>query len=182
MTVVELPPEGVVGAFDAVTAAGPAPALRPDERDAVARGLAASFAAPVDDLDDAPERRWWRIVATDTFDAWLIDWPVGTDVRPHDHGGAAASICVVRGTLTETVLAAGDGGTVASRSTLVPGGVHRVASDAVHDVTNDGPDRATSVHVYSPPLRTMLFYDRSGTPTQLDRVEPEPVLWSTDLP
>ena len=108
----------------------------------------------------------------------MIDWPTETSVAPHDHGGSAASISVVRGALREVLLE--PGGTASSA--LVPGGVHRVAADAVHDIVNDGPARATSVHVYSPPLSTMVFYGDDGAPVRRDDVDPEPTLWSTSLP
>lgn len=35
----------------------------------------------------------------------------------------------------------------------------RVSRQSVHEVWNPGPAPALSVHVYSPPLRTMTFYD-----------------------
>ncbi len=159
------------------TAPGPI-ALTDVERDAVALALAAGFAGPVADLPPAAHRRWWRVMATDAFDAWLIDWPTEASVHPHDHGGSAASIAVVRGGLSEVLLA----GEHADTTDLGPGVVHRVAEDAVHDISNPGPARATSVHVYSPPLRTMVFYDDRGRPLRQDDVDPEPVLWSAELP
>ena len=153
-------------------------ALSPQERDAMALALAAGFTSAVATLPPSDGRRWWKVLATDSFDAWVIDWPTDTSVDPHDHGGSAASISVVRGALRE-VLLEGDG---TSTSVIVPGGVHRVAADAVHDIVNDGPERATSVHVYSPPLSTMVFYDDHGAPLRRDDVDPEPTLWSTALP
>jgi predicted metal-dependent enzyme (double-stranded beta helix superfamily) len=155
-----------------------AAALAPAERDALAVALAAGFVTSVADLSPSTDRRWWRVMATGQFDAWLIDWPVATSVQPHDHGGSAASIAVVRGALREVRLDLA--GPVLSD--LAPGTVHRVAADAVHDIANPGPARATSVHVYSPPLRTMVFYDDAGAALRQDDVDPEPVLWSTDLP
>ena len=104
-------------------------ALSPQERDAMALALAAGFTSAVATLPPSDGRRWWKVLATDSFDAWVIDWPTDTSVDPHDHGGSAASISVVRGALRE-VLLEGDG---TSTSVIVPGGVHRVAADAVHD-------------------------------------------------
>jgi len=152
--------------------------LDADERDAIARGLAASLHGTAARLGQPTERRWWRIVVTESFDAWLIDWPAQGSVRPHDHGGAAASICVIRGELVESVFQ-GDG---VAQTVLAEGSTHRVSADAVHDVTNRGPAPATSVHVYSPPLRTMGFYDESGEPVGWDVIDAEPTLWSTVLP
>lgn len=163
--------------MSAATTLTPA-ALSPEERDAMALALATGFTSTVADLAPADGRRWWKVLATDAFDAWLIDWSIESSVDPHDHGGSAASISVVRGALREVLLH--PGGTFTSL--LVPGAVHRVAADAVHDIVNDGPARATSVHVYSPPLSTMVFYGHDGSPLRCDDVDPEPTLWSTALP
>jgi hypothetical protein len=48
----------------------------------------------------------------------------------------------------------------------------------VHDVGNPGPAVATSLHVYSPPLSTMTFYeDATGLPDHvLDVLDDRPVL------
>jgi hypothetical protein len=39
---------------------------------------------------------------------------------------------------------------------------------------------ASSVHVYSPPLSSMMFYDPAGTPCRFERVDPETPVWSTE--
>ena len=67
-------------------------------------------------------------------------------------------------------------------TTLRRGTVHRVSSGSVHDIANPGPARATSIHVYSPPLRTMAFYDRDGTRLRQEEGAVEPVLWDAVLP
>ena len=153
-------------------------ALDPAGRDAIAVGLAASVRPSVDGLDRAEARRWWRLVATETFDAWLIDWPSGTGVPRHDHDGAAASIFVVRGRLVETRYAGGRSTSSVARA----GDLLRVGVDASHEIGNDAPDVATSVHVYSPPLRSMGFYDPDGTAVRRDAIDPAPTLWNLDLP
>jgi quercetin dioxygenase-like cupin family protein len=162
----------------AVPTIGPVEVLDVVERDAIAIGLAAGLRRSVDELADGVVRRWWRLVATETFDAWLIDWPEGTSVPRHDHDGAAASLCVVRGRLVETRF----GPTGATFHTLQPGEVRRVAADASHEIANVATDPATSVHVYSPPLTAMGFYDPDGGPVRHDRVDPAPALWSVELP
>ena len=57
-------------------------------------------------------------------------------------------------------------------TTRVMGAAH------VHDIVNVGPGPATSIHVYSPPLRSMTFYDPvDGHPTRTEPVvADEPVL------
>ena len=153
--------------------------LAPEERDAIARALAISLRSTASDLGDASDRRWWRVVATESFDAWLIDWPPGTSVPRHDHDGAEASLCVVRGELVEHTF---DGPEIGATSVLPPDLVHRVAAESSHEVVNLAPSSATSVHVYSPPLRSLGFYDDLGETTRRDVVEPVPALWKVDLP
>jgi predicted metal-dependent enzyme (double-stranded beta helix superfamily) len=117
--------------------------------------LAPSIAAP-----DEPRRCWMRLAATESFDAWLIWWPTGGAVDFHDHGGSAGAIAVVAGELTEVELAPGAGGAADVERRLLPAGsVHRLAADVVHDIVNAGSVPALSVHVYSPPLVSMTFYD-----------------------
>jgi hypothetical protein len=78
-------------------------ALDPAALADIARGLATAIAVapPVSSADG---RRWWRLLATDQFDAWLIDWPTGEAVEPHDHGGSAGAFAVIAGELTELVI------------------------------------------------------------------------------
>jgi hypothetical protein len=104
---------------------------------------------------DRENRCWARVAVSDTFDAWLISWPMGGAVDLHDHGGSAGAIVVVAGELTEVRPTQGG----LTRRVLSVGAVHDVAHDAIHDVLNVGPSRALSVHVYSPPLSVMRFYD-----------------------
>jgi hypothetical protein len=141
----------------------------------IARGLATAIAVapPVSSSDG---RRWWRLLATDQFDAWLIDWPTGEAVEPHDHGGSAGAFAVITGELTELVII-GDSTT----TTLVAvGSTRQVERSTIHDVVNRSEAPASSVHVYSPPLSSMMFYDPSGIPCRVEAVDPEMPVWSTE--
>ena len=126
---------------------------------AIAGGLAASLSDvhtdPATDREwTGGERTWEQLLATDAYDAWLIRWPAGTSVGPHDHGGSSGAFAVVSGTLVE-VTAELAGTRVAVHAT---GSTRAFAADVVHDVANAGPDAAVSVHVYAPPLTTMRRY------------------------
>jgi hypothetical protein len=122
----------------------------------LARALARLIAVPDVPLPaDRDVRCWARIAANHTSDAWLISWPTGGSVALHDHGGSAGAIAVVAGELVEIT----PGRRELTRRVLSVGQVHDVAPDAVHDVLNVGPMPALSVHVYSPPLAQMTFYD-----------------------
>ncbi len=150
--------------LDAARPEALSPALLAD----IADGLAAS-----EDLwrsavvhDDA-ERRPVRLVTTDSYEVWVIGWMPGQGVDLHDHGDSIGHIVVVDGTLTE----------VEPRSTggepfihpLEAGDGHHLPLGLVHDIVNTGTEPATSIHVYSPPLTEMTFYEPSTlVPTRID--------------
>jgi hypothetical protein len=161
----------------AVEAAGSsAPlALDPAQLQDIARGLATAIAVspPVSSSDG---RTWWRLLATEHFDAWLIDWPQGEAVEPHDHGGSAGAFAVVAGELTELVIT----GATTVVTTVAAGGTRAVGCHTVHDVVNRSEAPATSVHVYSPPLSSMMFYDPTGSPCRVEQVDPETPVWSVE--
>ena len=149
--------------------------LDPAQLEDIARGLATAIAVapPVSGSDG---RKWWRLLATEHFDAWLIDWPTGEGVEPHDHGGSAGAFAVISGELTELVIS-GDTSTV---SEVAAGNTRAVGRHTVHDVVNRSAAPASSVHVYSPPLSSMMFYDPAGTPCRVERVDPETPVWSVE--
>jgi hypothetical protein len=146
----------------------------------IAAGLAA-VAMPWELTGDtgetsSTERRYELLLATESYDAWLIHWPVGTGLEAHDHGGSTGAFAVVSGVLDEDVPGGGegegdgDGGTVTRR--LHAGQSVAFGGDHVHAVVNRGVTGATSVHVYSPPLSSMSFYRESaGGGFEVDRVD-----------
>ena len=52
---------------------------------------------------NSTERAYELLLATETYDAWLIHWPVGTGLEAHDHGGSTGAFAVVSGVLDEDV-------------------------------------------------------------------------------
>lgn len=122
---------------------------------------------------DPVRRHPVRLVATKAYEVWVIGWTRGQHVRPHDHGGSAAAVVVTEGELTELTLAG-------HQRSFLAGTVHRLGPDVVHDVVNRSDVPATSVHVYSPPLRSMTYYDpATHLPVETITVEQEiPVLSS----
>ena len=114
------------------------------------------------------ERSYELLLATETYDAWLIHWPVGTGLEAHDHGGSTGAFAVVSGVLDEDVER--DGETVTRRVGV--GESIAFGGDHVHAVVNRGATGATSVHVYSPPLSSMSFYRESADGGyEVDRVD-----------
>lgn len=134
---------------------------RPDVAE-VAAAIAATLTAtsarwPSLPAQHATERTGVRALATADYDVWLLRWPRGTSVDPHDHGPSEGGFAVVAGALEEVRWHAGRR---VSR-VLLPGEAVTVERGAVHDVVG-ASDGALSVHVYSPPLREMTFYDETG--------------------
>src|SRR6266550_1068092 len=134
----------------------------------IAAGLASSFRAAVRAepfLSFMPEardvfeeieweggdlRRFARLLHTPAYEAWLIAWEAAADPAP----------------LRTLPVGTGEG--------------RQLPATRVHQVWNPGPGRAVSVHVYSPPLNSMTFYDDRPAaflvPLRTDAVEgaPEP--------
>jgi len=114
------------------------------------------------------ERSYELLLATESYDAWLIHWPAGTGLEAHDHGGSIGAFAVVSGVLDEDVER--DGETVTRRVGV--GQSIAFGGDHVHAVVNRGTTGATSVHVYSPPLSSMSFYRESADGGyEVDRVD-----------
>jgi hypothetical protein len=79
-------------------------------------------------------------------------------VTPHDHGDSAGAFAVVSGELVELRWFA----TGPRARTVRPGRAIIIERGVVHDVIA-GRGLSLSVHVYSPPLAAMSFYDAAGT-------------------
>lgn len=149
------------------------PTLTLDALVAIAQGL-----AQAEDLwrphvsHDPLSRTSVRLVATEAYEVWLLGWTDGQRVELHDHGGANAAFVVLEGVLEEITL--GFAGTTTKR--LTSGSVGTVPAGIIHDVVNTEPAAATSLHVYSNPLRTMTYYDDAGVATYTELVEQVPAL------
>jgi predicted metal-dependent enzyme (double-stranded beta helix superfamily) len=103
-------------------------------------------------------KRWYMpLLADDHTEAWLLGWPAGGRIELHDHGGSSGAFCVVKGRLVETFARPGDDHLRQRR--LRAGWVVGFGPDHIHDVTNSSHSQALSIHVYSPRLTTMTFYD-----------------------
>ena len=122
----------------------------------IAKGIAASPLWEQHRTHGA-DRKPVRLLATDQYEVWVIGWTTGQSVELHDHGDAAGAVVVTEGTLTEIVSPGPI--TDATRISLRAGAVRALPAGLVHDVLNLDTQPATSIHVYSPPLRSMTFYD-----------------------
>jgi predicted metal-dependent enzyme (double-stranded beta helix superfamily) len=93
-----------------------------------------------------PDERFAELIErTDGQEVWLMSWLPGQGTDLHDHGGSTGAFAVVSGVLTEVVARPG-----VARVThrLVNGQVRVFGPDYAHQVRDEGPDPAVSIHVY----------------------------------
>ena len=156
--------------------ARPVPSLSVEALADIAVGLARAEGLWRPHADHDPlSRTSVRLVATEAYEVWLLGWTSGQSVDLHDHGGANAAFVVLDGELSEITL--GFAGTTTRR--LAAGAVGTVPAGVIHDVVNVSNENATSLHVYSDPLRTMTFFDQDGTARHTEIVEQVPALISS---
>lgn len=102
------------------------------------------------------------LLAGDDYEAWLLGWPVGNGIELHDHGDSWGAAFVVQGAINETFLD-GSGALPAGRHLrhrrLPAGSLVAFGPDHIHDMSNAGDRPALSIHVYSPRLTTMTYYE-----------------------
>lgn len=117
-----------------------------------------------------PAERWYaRLHHDDDVEIWLLGWEAGQDIQIHDHGGSSGAFVVAAGALVEHHTARGRRGPL-RRRVHGPGEGAAFGPSYVHDLGNAGPGVATSIHVYSPPLTTLTYYDLvDGVPVALTK-------------
>ncbi len=120
----------------------------------IAGGWARSAADQLPALERGA-RTYERVLCCYGYDVWVIHWAPGSGIDPHDHAESAGALHVVLGELVEGHYETGAPTAFrrleAARTRTFPVG-------HVHEVRNVSADVATSVHVYSPPLTKMTFY------------------------
>jgi hypothetical protein len=160
--------------------------LRPFELERVVRSLASAEEVWRPLVCHDPQQRWYtRLHWTPHVEVWLLGWDAGQDTRLHDHGGSSGAFCVAEGRLWEEHGRAG-GAQLRVRAHPVGSGA---AFDTayVHNLLVSGPEAATSVHAYSPPLSIMRFYEpnesgRLVAAYRLPVAGPEPADRATPTP
>lgn len=126
----------------------------------IAEGLAASADPALVEPSNGARRVYVEVLRTNDYNAWLIGWASAGALEPHDHGASAGAVHVVRGRLLETYT---DGAGAPLQTRVADAGdTFTVPAGRIHEVWNPGVDLAVSVHVYSPPLRDMAFFDLSA--------------------
>jgi predicted metal-dependent enzyme (double-stranded beta helix superfamily) len=107
-------------------------------------------------LHSADERHYVQLLLNEHIDIWLICWCESQETGFHDHAGSRGAVAVVDGELVETLLTA-DGPQPAFRHRA--GDRFSFGATRIHDVQHTGALPSTSLHVYSPPLGPMGFYE-----------------------
>jgi hypothetical protein len=103
-----------------------------------------------------PGVRWYRpLYWSQACDVWLLCWLGGQGTDWHDHGGSSGSFGVADGSLIERYRV--PSGRLARRR-LGTGEAVAFGPGHVHDVAHGGEGPATSIHVYSPLLAVMTYY------------------------
>lgn len=113
---------------------------------------------------DETERWYTRLAVADDYEVWLLSWLPGQRTGIHDHGGSAGAFAVAQGQVREDTVdqpwsedLPGQRVTL-SRTRLSAGAVRRFDGRHVHEVVNDGPVPAVTVHSYAPALDSMSRY------------------------
>jgi hypothetical protein len=109
----------------------------------------------------APKTRQ-RIVLhrQENFEVLLLLWAPHEPSDWHDHGGSAGGFAVVAGSLHERYRRSDADDRVTSR--VLPTGSHgSFAATHLHDVVPVVGAPAVSVHSYSPPLSSLVYYDQT---------------------
>ncbi|MGW4489149.1 cysteine dioxygenase [Amycolatopsis sp. NPDC004368] len=107
-----------------------------------------------------PEQRFSALVHRGAGqEIWLLSWLPGQHTDLHDHEYSTGAFTIVSGRLTETVARRSSDGRAVTEVHALAAGQSRVFGPGyVHEVRNDGPDPAISVHVYRNGPRAMRSY------------------------
>jgi mannose-6-phosphate isomerase-like protein (cupin superfamily) len=148
---------GVAGPAGGASGKSPLPF---DALEAIVAGLAETAPEGDHSWTEGTGRRYVRLLDTPRYDAWLIVWSPSSGLDLHDHGGSRGALIVATGRLIETYTDLERRHPAGSR-VVNKGDAITIPATRVHSVSNPGPGEAVSVHVYSPPLTAMTFFDLS---------------------
>jgi len=106
---------------------------------------------------NAEERVYVRLHRDHHLDVWLLCWVSAQETGLHDHDLSSGAVRVIEGKLSELRMMLGQGGL----DDTIYGAGESFEFDAsrIHDVRHAGTEPAVSLHVYSPPIWRMGFYE-----------------------
>ncbi|MCW2568046.1 MAG: cupin domain protein [Mycobacterium sp.] len=154
-------------------------ALTPTALTRLVAQLAATPALWREHLRWSETERWHaRLRHTPLYDVWLLSWTDGQATELHDHGGSAGAFHVLTGSLRETTAEGAPDRVRLTERIVAAGQGVTFGATHVHDVAHAGTGPAASIHVYSPPLTSMGYYDARGGELRRSRTlattRPEP--------
>jgi hypothetical protein len=91
------------------------------------------------------------------IDAWLLCWVSAQETGLHDHDVSAGAVRVIDGRLSELRMVLGQGDL--DETIYSPGEGFEFDASRIHDVRHAGTEPAVSLHVYSPPIWRMGYYE-----------------------
>jgi hypothetical protein len=108
-----------------------------------------------------PETRYFNQIYRDAnLDVWLICWLDAQDTGYHDHELSSGAVYVVEGSLCEDYFYRDAEGWITVRTRERPEGtVFDFDGASIHGVRHAGGPPASSIHVYSPALWRMGYYE-----------------------
>jgi predicted metal-dependent enzyme (double-stranded beta helix superfamily) len=102
------------------------------------------------------ERVYSELYRDHHLDVWLICWTGSQDTGLHDHDVSGGAVCVIEGALDEDRLRLAEG---IETTRYDAGECFRFDASRIHDVRNADGHVTVSLHLYSPPLWRMGYYD-----------------------
>jgi hypothetical protein len=108
-----------------------------------------------------PETRYFNQLYRDAnLDVWLICWLDAQDTGYHDHELSSGAVYVAEGSLCEDYFYRDAEGWITVKTRERPAGtVFDFDGASIHGVRHAGGPPATSIHVYSPALWRMGYYE-----------------------
>jgi hypothetical protein len=132
--------------------------LEPDELAALADALGAQHHLWQQLEQHTPEERhYFRLRRDHHLEAWLICWMPSQDTGLHDHDLSSGAVRVVRGEIAEERLVIGQPQPTVTEFRAGEG--FTFDASRIHNVRHSGSGASTSLHLYSPPLWRMGYYE-----------------------
>lgn len=150
-------------------------------------GVCRTSDAVVSEFNKYPDRPTLLIHADDKSSVWLLGWRAGQNDKTliHDHGPSLAHVQIVKGNIQERLFIpdwkklkeTGEAPVKEKIRNLTSGDIS-IPQQYIHEFANPTDELAASLHVYSPPLDHMGFFEISEDGKTIKKVGQ----WDNDQP